>query len=179
MSASTAAFRRSSFVVPLVAGAASAVLYLSLALTFLFLLPLQIAFGRFGKSSGIWAIGLSAVLIACIQITRLYFVGPLVPIDIAATLVPPFVLIAAIGLLNAAFWEGEASPYRSFIVSALVAAIAAPALVSLGHDAGIMQYFEDRIAAFIAPLKNRTPGSGYDASVLSPVWTPRRSPKRP
>jgi hypothetical protein len=173
MSASTAVSRRSSFVVPLVAGAVSAGLYLSIALTFLFLLPLQIAFGRFSKRNGLWAMLLSAAFIASIQIVRLYFAGPLVPIDIVATLVPPFVLIAAIGLLNAAFWTGKASPYRVFIVSAVVAAIAAPALASLGHDTNIMQYFEDRIAAFIAPLKSRAPGSGYDASVLAASLDPK------
>lgn len=121
-----------------------------------------------------WAMGLSAVLIGGVQMVRLHLAGPLVPLDMAATLIPPFVLIAAVGLLNAAFWQGKASPYRVFIVSAVVAAIAAPALASLGRDAGIMQYLEDRIASFIATLKSRTPnGSGYDASVLAASLDPK------
>ncbi|HUW41197.1 MAG TPA: DUF2232 domain-containing protein [Rectinemataceae bacterium] len=168
-----AASRRLTLVGPFAAGAISAVLYLSLALTFTFLIPLQMAFGRYGRRRGMVAMGVSAVLIAGAQLGRLYMAGPATIMDIAAIVVPPFVLIAALGALNAAFWEGKASPYRIFVVSSIVAAIAAPALVSLGHDRGIMKYFEERVAAFTAPLKAPSADSGYDASALAASLDPR------
>jgi len=164
--------RRSPYIAPLVGGAVSALLYLTIALSVAFLLPLQVVCGRYGKGSGAAAAGVGAGIIAGVQILRLALSGALGAAELLTVLLPPFVLIAALVVLNAAFWEKGTGPYRTFIVTVIVAAAAAPALLSLFRDQAVMEYFQERIGALITPLKAQISGGGYDASALAASLDP-------
>ncbi|HTX72999.1 MAG TPA: DUF2232 domain-containing protein, partial [Rectinemataceae bacterium] len=108
-----------------------------------------------------------------VQLVRLAGEAALGVSAVIAVLLPPLVLVSALMLLNAPFWERGMGPYRAFIVAGMVSLIAAPGFASLMHDKAIMGYFEERIASFIAPLKAESTTSGYDASALAASLDPK------
>jgi hypothetical protein len=73
---------------------------------------------------------------------------------------------------NAPFWRGWASSYRVLFVTAACALVALPVLISLERDASITTYLEERIRAFLAPLRSST-GEGYEASALAASLDPK------
>jgi hypothetical protein len=180
----TAAGRRpyaSSIVALAAAGLASCLLYVSIFLSFAFLLPLQIAFGRYDRRAGFAAAGVSALGIAAVQTWRIVASG--VASDAAvkaasfgasefAAMALPVVLIGALVLMNASFGERAGRTYKAIGLSALCALSLLPLIITLDRDASIASYLESQIAGFLAPLKNAA-GEGYDASALMASLDPK------
>jgi hypothetical protein len=177
MSDSAAAFHHKPYAAFLAAGLASSLLYLSVFLSFAFLLPVQIAFGRSGRRSGLAAAGIAMAVIVIVQGWRLitagaFSAGPAGAYALAAGILPPLVLLGALLLMNAPFWQGWAAPYRILCVTTACALAALPALVALERDASIGAYLEERISAFLAPLRSAS-GDGYEASALAAALDPK------
>jgi hypothetical protein len=172
MSDPVTAFRRKPYAAALAVGLASSLLYSSIALSFAFLVPIQIAFGRSGRRAGTATAGIAAAGIAIVQGWKLVAIGAFGLPALAVGMLPPLVLLAAIVLLNAAFWRGWAAPYKILCVTAACALAALPVIVSLGRDASIAAYLEERVGAFLAPLRSTT-GEGYDASALAASLDPK------
>ena len=165
-------FRRKPEAAFLAAGIVSSLLYVSIVLSFAFLVPVQIAFGRSGRRAGIVTAGIAMAGIAIVQGWTLVAVKAFGVLALVAGIVPPLVLLGALALMNAPFWRGLAASYRALSVSAACALIALPVLVSLGTDKSIAVYLEARIGAFMAPLRSSSV-DGYDASVLAASLDPK------
>jgi len=172
MSDPAAVLRRNPNVAFVAAGLASSILYSSIILSFAFLLPVQIAFGRYGRRGGFAAAGLSAAGIALVQGWRLAAAGALHGTTLGAGILAPIVLLGSIVVLNAPFWKAWNPAYRILIVTAACAVFALPILVSLDRDVSIAAYLEERIGALLAPLRSAS-GQGYDASALAASLDPK------
>jgi hypothetical protein len=169
------AFRRpthSAYAAYLAVGLASSVLYLSIFLSFAFLLPIQIVFGRYDWKQGLVAAGISAAGIAGAIGWKLAASGTFDALGLAVGLLPPVVLLAAISLMNAPFARPLENAYRALAVTALCAFAALPLILALGRDESIAAYLADRIGAFLSPLTNAA-GEGYEASALAAALDPK------
>jgi hypothetical protein len=154
------------------AGLASSLLYSSIVLSFVFLLPVQMAFGRFGRRGGMMAAGISVAGIALVQGWRLVAAGVFDAAALGTGLLPPLVLLGALLLVNAPFWGHWASSYRILAVTAVCALAAIPALIALERDASIAAYLQERLGAFLTPLRGAE-GQGYEASALAAALDPK------
>jgi MFS family permease len=172
MSDPVTVLRRKPDAALLVAGIASGLLYISVLLSFVFLVPVQIAFGRFGRRAGMAAAGVAVGGIVVVLGWRLVAAGAFGALSIVAGIVPPVVLFGALALINAAFWHGWAAVYKVLLVTAVCAIAALPVIVSLERDTSIAAYLEERIGAFLAPLRSAS-GEGYDASALAASLDPK------
>ncbi len=176
MSDSATAFSRKPYAAFIAAGLASSLLFLSIVLSFAFLVPVQIAFGRSGRRAGLAAAGIAAIGIAVVQGWRLAAAGAFgqggAAGALAAGMLPPLVLLGALALLNAPFWTGAIGPYKVLCVAAACSLAALPALLAIGSDASIAAYLEERIGAFLAPLQSVS-GGGYEASALAAALDPK------
>ena len=172
MSDPVTALRRKHEATFLVVGFASSLLYSSVFLSFAFLVPVQIAFGRFGRRAGMAAAGIAVAGITVVQGWRLVATGPFDVLTLGAGVVPPLVLLGALTFMNAGFWRGLAASYRALLITAVCALATIPVLISLEHDRSISAYLEERIGSFLAPIRSAS-GSGYDASVLAASIDPK------
>jgi hypothetical protein len=174
MSDPVAALRRKTYAAYVAAGVASSLLYVSLLLSFAFLVPIQLAFGRSGRRAGLAAAGIAVLGVALVQGWRLIGTGAFggAAAAFAVGMAPPVVLIGAVALLNAPFWEEWAAPYRILCVAGACALAALPLILSIERDASITAYMEARIGAFMAPL-GTAPGGGYEASALAASLDPK------
>jgi len=172
MSDHVVALNRRSFAAFVAAGLASCILYSSILLAFAFLLPVQIAYGRFGRRGGMAAAGLSAAGIVLVQGWRLAAIGQLEGAALGAGIIAPLVFLLALALMNASFWKGWDPAYRALCLTAVCALAAVPVVVMLERDTAIAAYLEGRIAAFLAPLRTAT-GQGYDAPALAAALDPK------
>jgi MFS family permease len=164
--------RRKPDVAFIATGIASSLMYASVILSFAFLVPVQLAFGRYGRRLGLAAAGISAACIALVQGWRLAAAGAYGAMALAAGVLPPLVLLGALALVNAPFWRDWAAPYRILCVTAACSLAALPLVYSLGRDASISAFLEERIGSFLAPLRAAT-GEGYEASALAASLDPR------
>jgi hypothetical protein len=157
------------------AGAASGLLYLSILFSFAFLLPVQVAFGRNGRRSGLAAAGISAAILCVAFGWRLAAAGALSAGNLAESLAVPLVLLGALALVNAPFKGDPAPVYRILAATALCACAALPAIIALSRDASIATYLEGRIGAFLAPMRQAVAGAGdgYEASALAASLDPK------
>lgn len=175
MSDPAPALRRKPDLYFLVAGLASSLLYASILLSFAFLLPVQIAFGRRGGRQGMAAAGVSAVLIALVQASRLIAAGGLsagaaqVLLAVGAGTLPPLVFLLALSLLNAPLWRRWDAVYGTLGVSALCVLIALPALIAVERSASIAAFLEETFNSVLSPLRSAVASSsdGYEASALA------------
>jgi hypothetical protein len=172
MSDGAMAPRRAFPTAILAAALASTLLYASIFLSFAFLIPVQIAFGRSGQRGGWAAAGLSAGGIATAQAVRLALAGAFGAANLAALVLPPMVLLAALGLVNAPFARDLAPIYRTLGAAALCALAALPFIATLDADAALRGYLEGQITSFLAPLKGAA-GEGYEASALAAALDPK------
>ncbi len=162
---------RKSDAASLAAGLASCLLFLSLVLSFAFLLPVQIAYGRLGRRAGGLAAGVAAAGIAAVQGWRLASTGASDPLALIVGMLPPFVLLGALVLLNAPIWSGLATAYRVAIVVAGCALSAIPLLITLEGDVSFRNFLEKLFGDFLTPLRSAL-GDGYDASALAASLNP-------
>jgi hypothetical protein len=165
----TLVLTRAEAVAALGTGIFSAFIYLTVFASFAFLLPVQFAFGRYGRRAGLVALSLAAVFICGAQVAALGFGGGISFSDIALGLLPPLVLLAAIGVMNLGFWEGRAAPYRAFAVAGALALLAAPLVVLIGRDAAFGDFLRQRIdEMLVGPLRKQVSqaGQSYEASAL-------------
>jgi hypothetical protein len=180
MSDSAAASRRrpyaaASIVAIAAMGSASALLYVSILLSFAFLLPVQVAFGRSGRRAGLAAAGISAVVITAALAWRLVAASAAISavgVPEIASALPPIVLLGALCLLNAPFGESWEPAYKAIGLAALCALAALPIVISLDSDRSVAAYLEGQIADFLVPLKNQA-GEGYDTSALMASLNPK------
>jgi hypothetical protein len=187
MSDTAKAFRRSSYAVSIAAGLASSLLYLSIFLSFAFLLPVQIAFGRKGGRAGAAAAGISAAGITVAQVWRLVAAGAFGPnagagtigiAALAAGILPPFVLLGALALLNASLWRSWVPVYKALCATALCALAALPFMLTLDSNTFITGELEKAIEdVIVTPIRAAIAasgiGDGYDASALLASLDPK------
>lgn len=105
-------------------GILSGFMYLSMALSVGFLVPIQYAFSRHGKRGGLLAALSSVLVIGAGQLARLSVLSLAAPLPVAAGLATPFALIAAICAINSFRWK-IAGGWRVVIVSTALALAAA------------------------------------------------------
>lgn len=183
MSDFSTAYGRRPYAASLAAGLISSFLYVSIFLSFAFLLPVQIAFGRYGRKPGLASAGISALGIAAVQGGRLIAASLLGPVggagstglsalDAVASLLPPLLLLGSLLLMNASLGRGWKPVYKVFAAAALCAIAFLPFLISLGSDAQLASYLEARLASLLAPLKGAA-GEGYEASALMAALDPK------
>lgn len=171
MSDTPRALTRKTNVASLAAGLASCLLFLSIFLSFAFLLPVQFAFGRFGRRVGGAAAGIAAAGIAGVQGWRMASTGASGLFAFAAGIAPPLVLLGALALLNCPIWGGWAKAYKIICVSLACALCAIPLLVLLEGDASLKNYLEKLFGDFLAPLRSAL-GEGYEASAMAASLDP-------
>jgi len=180
----TLAPRRKPDLYFLLAGAVSSLLFLSIFLSFAFLLPVQIAFGRKGARAGMAAAGVSAGTTAVVQAAHLALagggapgeVGASWPLALAGSVVMPIAFLLALALINAPFARRWPSAYRVIGVTALCAALMAPLLASVERDPSITAYMEDEVGSLFKPLRSAAADSldeGYEASALAAALDPK------
>jgi hypothetical protein len=179
MSDSPTAFGRRPYAASLAAGLASSLLYTSIFVSFAFLIPVQLVYGRCGRKPGLAAAGISCLGIFSVQGGRLIAsaignagAAPVSAIEIAATFLPSLVLLGALAFMNAPLGRAWKPVYKAFAVSALCALAALPILIALESDASIAAYLEGCVATLLAPLKSAA-GEGYDASALMAALDPK------
>jgi Predicted membrane protein (DUF2232). len=172
MSDTTAALRRSFPLASLAAGLASSLLYVTIVLSFLFLLPVQYVFGRYGRKAGFEATGVSAVIVTAAQGWRLAAAGSSDSLSIAAAIVPPLVLLAALAFMNAGALRPWAPAYRLIICVAVCSAAAVPLLHFIENDVSLSAYLEKEVGSLLAPLSSNL-GEGYEASATLAALDPK------
>jgi hypothetical protein len=166
-----------SFVRSAGEGLISGLFYLFVVFAPLFLVPVQIAYGRGGRRCGKIAAGMAAFVVAVAQAVRLALGGSFGLGLMAASVVPPIVLLAALVLLNAAFWSRSPATYRILAIAAICALALIPLIREIGRDEAFLSSVESRIEEVFAPIRaqeGRQPGDrGYDASALAAALDPK------
>ena len=157
------------------AGLASGLLYASMLLSFAFLLPVQVVFGRYGQARAGWrrqgwrpsgslaaqGWGFAPALPASGR-----WISPWAPC-------PPLVLLGALAHHKRAFLGSAGrAPYKVLAVAAACALAALPLLLALERDTSIASFLEGRIGSILAPL-SASVGDGYEASALAASLDPK------
>ena len=153
---------------------ASSVLYASVFLSFAFLVPVQMAYGRAGRRAGILASLASMAILAPIHSIRLIEAKAFGLLDLGLTLLPPAVLLGALALMNAKFWDGKLQGIRILAPVGLCALLALPGILLVAGDPAFGEYLESTLAAAIAPLGERAAaaGEGFDSASLLALLDP-------
>lgn len=161
----------------LAAGAASGALYLSVLLSSLFLVPVQTAFGRFGRRTGIMAAGAAVLVVGASQ--ALTFTGASgVPFWLALLgSLPVLALAGGLVLVNASFWARLRGTWRVLATAGLLSLIAAPFVVSIAVDPAFKADLERLLASTLSPLFQAASGSGggsagYDEAAIALTLVP-------
>ncbi len=161
----------------LTAGLVSALLYLSVLLSFVFLLPVQFAYERRGRSCGMIAAGCALFAVTAGQLARVAGLGgsdalaALVPGDYLSLVLPPFILLGGLVFVNAPIMSGLHEVYRSLLAVALCSLVALPGIIALGADAAFSQHLEASIGEALKPLVAQM-GEGYEASAVKAALDP-------
>ena len=164
---------RSTFILSLVAGVASTMLYLFVVFSFAFLVPVQVAFTRAGRKAGLAAAGTAAILISGVLWTLLHGNGVSDFALSAIGIVPPLMFLLGQICMNAAFWDAKPALYRTLATTAVMTILAIPALVVLVQDASVVTYIAASLdAMFIAPMKAQAV-QGYETSAIIATFDPK------
>ena len=166
--------RSDSFIFSALAlGLMSASFYLSIVLSFAFLIPLQLAFGRLGKRGGNSAALLSGGIVAVVQAWRLFSGGgSSMFLATLAGVAYPFLLILAILVLNASIWNKTAAVIKALVVSLVLAILMVPVVSLLVNDGLIRASLTESIQKLLTSFAGTTKSSpsmsseGYDAAAL-------------
>ncbi len=173
-------------IMALASGVASASLWLSVFLAPLFLIPLQVAFGRLGKKGAGLAVGSSILVLAPAEIWRVADVGRgIAALDILAALAFPLGAILVLILINGSFLERIPHSVRTLALGLIAGAIAAPAVASLLSDEGLRAALTQSISRLVERFVGVLPGTataqqapggppvgGYDAAALAASFDP-------
>jgi hypothetical protein len=184
MSDSAQALRRKPDLFFLVAGLASSLLCMSAILSFAFLLPVQIAYGRRGGREGIAAAAVSALCISVATAAGLAATGIFArgasrglsaPIVLAGSIAIPLLFLLALALINAPIAPRRDNAYRILGVTALCVLIAGAALMAVERNDSVIAFMEGELRTAFDQLRGMAGGSagGYDASVLEAVLEPK------
>lgn len=161
----------------LAGGLASASFYLSVALVFAFLIPLQMAFGRLGRRGGIYAAGMSALGIALVQSWRLIAGGVTeLSLGTLAGILYPLLLVGALVVLNASPMRILAPAIRILIASFALALCMLPLVVQLLGDLPLRQALTSALSSLVDGFgKSLADGAmvgGYDGAALKASLDP-------
>jgi len=151
---------RPVLVVSLTAGAVSGLFYSSLLLSAVFLVPAQIAFGRAGRAAGAGAAGVSAVVIAISLGLWMGRAGLFDPVALVTGIAVPVVLLGALILMNARFWDDRPEHYRLIAAAAIGALALAAVLVGIERNLVSAELIEKLFSA-VSPA---TGVEGYEAT---------------
>ena len=157
-----------------VGGLLSGLFYSSAVLAFVFLVPIQICYGRRGQ----WA-GLAAAVIALFVAVLGQFISLLIGTGFVLSaiqnfemrqfllfgILPPAVLLLSLVLMNAPFWTKDLDYARGFAGAAIASIAAIPGIVALGRDSSFIAFFEEHLNAFVKPLLAQA-GNSFEASAL-------------
>lgn len=133
-------------------GAASASLWLSVYLAPLFLIPVQLAYGKMGRKAGLLAIAASVIVLLPFEAWRAVDAGlGLGPADLAGILAFPLACLAAMAIINARFAERLRPLYRILALGVIVGIAAAPAVAFLLSDSA----FKDALTRSVSALVSR------------------------
>ena len=163
----------------LVAGAVSGILYSSAVFGFAFLIPVQLVYGRRGKKSGLAAAGISFAFALLGQTLRDLLATPRADWaglfglgSMLALVLPPFLTLALLALMNLSFWDSKNDLARGLAATALGSAFLVPALVAIERDQSFRGFLEERLAAVAKTFLSGT-GEGYEASALKAALDPQ------
>ena len=157
MDGSVRLVRNKEFLLNASAGLLSGFIYLSYVLSFAFLVPVQHAFAGRGRKSGLIAAAFAFLVIAVGQIFRMLEIKTLDPVILASGIVPPLLLLAAIGFINmkpAKLGRG----LSILIATALLSGLAAPFVMKATSD----KNFSAWLVEYVASAMNST-GTGGDS----------------
>ncbi|HUX38604.1 MAG TPA: DUF2232 domain-containing protein [Rectinemataceae bacterium] len=136
--------------VALAMGAASASFWLSIFLAPLFLVPIQLAYGRLGRRGGWLAIAVSILILVPGTIWRVLAAGGTIGfLDVVAGVAFPMAAIAAMAILNASFLGRVGPGYRILALGLAVGALAAPAVAALLSDAEVKAAITQSVAHIV------------------------------
>jgi len=145
-------------------GLLSGLLYLSYALAFFFLTPLQYAYARKGKKAGIRASATSLIIIAAGMIFGMGDFSSLRPEFVAISLVPPALCMIACWYINSGIGR-PSQGQKTVIVSALLSVIVWPFLNKMLSDASFTAGLEAMVQESLASVS----GQQIDATVIRPT----------
>jgi len=150
-----------------IAGLAAGLLYSSVAFAPLCLVPIQVAYGRRGRRSGLAAAGASIAVLAIVMASRLSAAEALNLSDLGKGLVPPLAIIAALALVNARFWERIPATYRILAVAGACSLASLPVLATITRDPAFTEYLSSRLDTMLSPLRAQVGEQSYEASALA------------
>jgi len=152
---------RKAFLIDAASGLVSGFLYLSLILSFAFLIPIQSSFAGRGRRSGFITAGLAIAVITIGQGFRLMSIGAFDLGLCLASSVPPLLLLGAMGLINQRLGRLGAGT-RILLVSAILSLAAAPFILSTTAD----KVFVESMKAYVTSAAE---SSGIDSGSLNGV----------
>ena len=135
--------RNREFLLNASAGLLSGFIYLSYVLSFAFLVPVQHAFAGRGRKSGLVAAAFAFLAIAAGQAFRMLEIKSLDPLILASGILPPLLLLAAIGFINmkpAKLGRGTSILLASALLSALVAPFVMKATSDKNFSSWLVEY---------------------------------------
>ena len=147
--------RNKEFLLNASAGLLSGFIYLSYVLSFAFLVPVQHAFAGRGRKSGLIAAAFAFLVITAGQAFRMLELKALDPLILASGILPPLLLLAAIGFINvkpAKLGRGASV----VLATALLSALAAPFVMKATSD----KNFSSWLVEYVASTMNSTGASG-------------------
>ncbi|PKL06280.1 MAG: hypothetical protein CVV53_05105 [Spirochaetae bacterium HGW-Spirochaetae-9] len=147
--------RNREFLLNASAGLLAGFIYLSYVLSFAFLVPVQHAFAARGNRSGLIAASFAFLVIAAGQIFRMLEMKVVDPLVLASGLLPPLLLLAALGFINVK--PGRLGRGASIVLAtALLSALAAPFVLKATSD----KNFSAWLVEYVAVTMNSTGASG-------------------
>lgn len=125
-------------IVALASGVASASLWLSVFFAPLFLIPLQVAFGRLGKKAAWLAVAAAVLVLFPSEIWRVADASKgIAPLDVVAALAFPIGAVFALVLMNLPFLSRVPPSFRMLGLGLAAGALAAPAVATILADEGL------------------------------------------
>jgi len=152
----------------LLAGITSGMLYLSILLSFAFLIPVRSIFERGDRRMGYWASGAAFFAVSTVQVFRISEIGALGLMNVVIGLAPPAILIAAIIVIDAPFWGALGTTWRLLATTTACTLIAIPGFTYVFADGSFASFLEERIQATIEPVLTQANSvvEGFDTSLL-------------
>lgn len=158
---------------PLVAGIFSGLLYGTAILSFAFLLPVQVSFGRRGRRAGYIACLVSFVTAMIFQSAELFAAGGFssslgdygfLGFLLLASL-PPSLFLLGLAIMNASLWSSHLGWARGFAGVLPASLVAIPGLIWLSGNKAFLAMVEARLKGFVDSFLSQA-GKGVDADAL-------------
>lgn len=155
-------------------GVVSGLFYSSYLFMMVFLIPVQVVFGRSGFGSGLIAAAAALLVILVSQGLRLIQMGFSNLAGIVSFVIPAVVLLAALTLMNASWWKGRAEVFRVIGTSGLCAALVLPLLIVESREGTVTKMLEQLITSFVKAAG----GENYESSVLAVTIEPSEAARK-